>query len=72
MLCYIILYTYTDWAKVPVDEYTKHRVYFGLLFVNYCIIFHTNNCKPTFALPYIIHNYICNYIYIYIYTYSRM
>ena len=22
-----------------------------LLFVNYCIIFHTNNCKPTFVPP---------------------
>ena len=23
-----------------------------LLFINYCIIFHMNDCKPTFAPPY--------------------
>ena len=22
-----------------------------LVFIHYCIIFHTNNCKPTFAPP---------------------
>ena len=27
----------------------------GLLFIYYCIIFHMNNCKPTFAPPHIIH-----------------
>ena len=29
-----------------------------LLFINYCIIFHVNNCKPTFASPSISYYYI--------------
>ena len=30
-------------------EYAKHNLF--LLFINYCVIFHTNNCIPTFAPP---------------------
>ena len=31
-------------------EYAKQSL-FLLLFINYCIIFHMNNCKPTFVHP---------------------
>ena len=31
--------------------YTKHGVILVLLCINYCIVFHTNNCKPTFVPP---------------------
>ena len=27
-------------------EHMNHRVHLVLLFINYCIIFHIDNCKP--------------------------
>ena len=46
------------WAKVGLQfEYaivlslSNYCFRVVLLFNNYCIIFHTNNCKPTFAPP---------------------
>ena len=32
-------------------EYVKYSAILALLLINYCIIFHTNHCKPTFAQP---------------------
>ena len=54
---YIHLYLHTHrnagWGKRRFTvEYMKQFI-FVLLFVNYCIIFHTNNYKPTFAPPYV-------------------
>ena len=31
-------------------EYAKHTIYScNIIIINYCIIFHMNNCKSTFA-----------------------
>ena len=41
----------TGWGKSRLScEYMKQFI-LVLLFINYCVIFHMNNCKPTFALP---------------------
>ena len=40
-------------------EYVKQILF---LFINFCIIFHVNTCKPTFALPcvyLVLHKYCC-------------
>ena len=43
-----------DRAKVGLQLWVWETPFIlVLLFINYCIIFHTNNCKPTFAPPYI-------------------
>ena len=32
------------------QKYAKQRVY-SCIVINYCILFHVSNCKPTFASP---------------------
>ena len=54
-------------------EYVKQFI-LVLLFINYCISFHVNNCKPTLILSYICtytHIHMCVYI-IHIYTHTHM
>ena len=44
---------YAGWGKsrfIVVSMQNEEFVLL-LLFINYCIIFHRNNCKPTFAHP---------------------
>ena len=42
----------TGWGKVGLQlEVYETEFILVLLHINYCIIFHTNNCKPTFAPP---------------------
>ena len=46
---------YTGWDKSRftfVSTWTTNFI-LELLFNNYCIIFHRNNCKPTLATPWI-------------------
>ena len=38
-------------AKVGLHLWACRAQFIFLFFIDYCIIFHTNNCKPTFALP---------------------
>ena len=38
-------------AKVYSCEYRKHKFILVLLFINCCIIFHKNTCKPSFSPP---------------------
>lgn len=51
-ICYIkvhILISIQGWAKVAyIHEYIKQSLFFYYLFLYY-ILFHTKNCKPTFA-----------------------
>ena len=44
---------YTGWGKSRFTVVSMWNAKFTLvlLFFNYRIIFHTNNCKPTFAYP---------------------
>lgn len=42
--------TYTGWDKSRFIAVTWNRVII-VLFINYCIIFHMNSSKPTFAPP---------------------
>ena len=43
----------TGWGKsrFTVVSMWHTEFFLVLLFINYCIIFHRNNCKPTFAPP---------------------
>ena len=44
-------FVYTGGGKSRfISVYAKHRVYSGVI-INYCIIFHMNNHKPTFVPP---------------------
>ena len=50
---YICVYIYTRWGKrrfIVVSMQTTEFI-LVLLFINYCIIFHTKNCKPPLAPP---------------------
>ena len=42
---------FAEWGKSRFTFVITHMKQFipVLLFINYCIIFHTNNCKPTCA-----------------------
>ena len=43
---------FSEWGKNKFAVVsTQNRVIFLLLFINYCITFHTNNCKPVFEPP---------------------
>ena len=46
---------YTGWSKSRFTVVTTWNTEFilPLVFINYCLIFHANYCKPTFALPWI-------------------
>ena len=45
---------YRVWQKqIFCCEYAKHKAYSFIIY--YCIIFHTNNCKPIFVPPCICH-----------------
>ena len=57
-------YARLDKSKFTVVSMQNTELILVLLFNNYCIIFHTNNCKPTFAHPVYTHTYVCVYIHI--------
>ena len=40
-----------EWNKNKFTVVRMRNSVYYLLFINYCIIFHMNNCKPTFASP---------------------
>ena len=46
------MFNIQGWVEVRFRswEYTKQLI-LVLLFVSYGVIFHTNNCKPTFPIP---------------------
>ena len=46
---------YTGWGKSELTVVSMWNTGFilVLLFINYYIVFHTNNCKPSFVPPYI-------------------
>ena len=47
-------------AKVDLQSWVcKTEFILILLFIYYCIIFHTNTCKPTFAPSCILWAYVC-------------
>ena len=49
---FIIIGNIQGWAKVGLHFWGWETEFmFVLSFINYCIIFHTNNRKPTFANP---------------------
>ena len=44
-------------ANIGLQVWVKYSVYSLLLFINSDIIFHMNNCKPTFSIPCVINSF---------------
>ena len=79
---YARTHTHTHTYRVGQNMFTVVNMGNRVLFIDNCIISHTNNCKPTFALPYThthihiytmhIHTHMCTHIYIYKHIYEYM
>ena len=74
---HICAYIHTVWGKSRFTAVSTQNTELSLvLLINYCIIFHTKNYKPTFAPPCIIHTHyththICIYIYKHTYIHTH-
>ena len=49
-------------GQKKVYSVSTRKTVYSCIIINYCIIFHTNNCKPTFANPYIFYTYFCSQV----------
>ena len=52
-ICFLWLLIYTRCGKTRFTVVSEQNTEYilVLLFINYCVIFHVNNCKPISALP---------------------
>ena len=65
LLDFMYIHIHTEWGKSRLMVVTETELILGLLFINYCISFHMNNCKCTFA-PH------CVCVYIYTHTHTHI